>query len=69
MMKYWVFIAELPVQHSSESTCVKQSVLSTKYPYVEALPSTGNIPISNHVLLACAFASSWDHKYVADIST
>ena len=51
------------------SNKVKQGVLSATYTYVEALPSTGNIPISNHVFVACAFASSWDHKYVADIST
>ena len=50
------------------SNKVKQGVLSTKYPYVDALPSTGKIPISNHVLVTCVFASSQDYKYVADIS-
>ena len=73
MMKYWVFIIELHVQHRLWKhlcqTKVKEGVLSTKYPYVDALPSTGKIPISNHVLVTCVFTSSWDHKYVADIST
>ena len=54
-MNYWMFIIEFLVQHSFGCTCVKQDVLSTKYPYVDAIPSTGNIPISNHVLAACFF--------------
>ena len=71
-VKSRMFIIEFFIQHGFGCTCVKQSitnVFSTKYPYVAALPSNGNIPTSNHVLVDCDFASSWDHKYVVDIST
>ena len=33
------------------------------------VPSYGNIPKTNHVLVDCDFSSPWNHTYVADIPT